>query len=282
MKIKKLALLLPILPLLMANSPAPARIYPKKYDDFEASYVGDEINDNYRYQIFHLKNNGTGFISELDISGLEGYEYNTYLSENTFNPIFDDTLIGPGQELDLRVKSTTPLVTIDGSKLSYRSYAYIETGNSEKTISGDKSVSLVSSYVGGFGSSYESYAYQINASIEDTDTAYRYTILFKLNYDGETIYLKVENDSKLFFYTYEELDLSKLEVIEASRIYEITNTNTYYYSGCTLALAQFLLRILVVFLVVVLVVGSIIFLTIFLPKIIRKNNAKKREKEIKK
>lgn len=279
MKTKKLALLLPILPLLMANSPAPARIRPQKYDDFEASYVGDEINDNYRYQIFHLKNNGTGFISELDISGLEGYEYNTYLSENTFNPIFDDTLIGPGQELDLRVKSTTSLVTIDGSKLIYHSYAYLDSGNSEKTITGDKSVSLVSSYVGG---SYTSYSYRINASIEGADSAYRYTILFKLNYDGETIYLKVENDSKLFFYTYEELDLSKLEVIEASRIYEITNTNTYYYSGCTLALAQFLLRILVVFLVVVLVVGSIIFLTIFLPKIIRKNNAKKREKEIKK
>ena len=92
MKTKKLELLLPILPLLMANSPAPARLRSQKYDDFEASYVGDELNDNYRYQIFHLKNNGIGFISELDISGLEGYEYSTYLSENTFNPIFDENV----------------------------------------------------------------------------------------------------------------------------------------------------------------------------------------------
>ena len=266
----------------MANSPAPARIYPKQYDEFEASYVGDEVNDNYRYQVFHLKNKGDGFISELDIYSLDGYEYNSYLDTNTFHPIFDDTLIGPGQDLDLRVKSTTPLVTIDGSKLSYRSYAYIETGNSEKTISGDKSVSLVSSYVGGFGSPYESYAYQINASIDGAGASYRYTFIFKLNYDGETVYLKIENDSKLVFYTYEELDLSKLEVLEASKIYEISNTETYYYSGCTLALAQFLLRLLVIFLVIILIVGSIIFLTVFLPKIIRRSNAKKREKEINK
>ena len=69
-KHKKLVFFLPILPMLMANAPAP-RAYPKEYKDFEVSIVKEESYSSTAYPYaytYHIKNTGVGYI-DMNLMG---------------------------------------------------------------------------------------------------------------------------------------------------------------------------------------------------------------------
>ena len=268
MKTKKLVLLLPLLPFLMANSPVRS-VYSGRYEDFEASYVGEEIIDNYRYQVFHVKNIGEGYISSFNVSGNSySYEFSANARENEFYPIFDSVVIGPKQEVDIKIKSYNALAVIDGSKLNYYSYAYTAFVE-EATVSGSYNVELLKQT--------ESYCYySIDVKVENVPSKESNAVVFKANYDGNDFYLKVDSYQKYRFYTSEPLDLSKLEIVDKAAVLKDVHEADNYDDGFTI-IGQFLLRLLLIFVTIIFIVGSIIFLTIFLPKIIRKSNQRKRD-----
>ena len=267
MKNKKLALLLPLLPLLMANS-AVRRVSPDKYEDFAASYVGEEIVDNYRYQVFHVKNTGKGYMSYFAANGKLDYDFNAYANEGDFYPLFENTVIAPNQEIDVKVKSNTPIVAVDSNELEYRAYAYISFVE-EATVSGSKDVELLKEE--------DNYCYySIDAKVENAPSNEPYCVVFKATYDGNDFYLKVNSSDKLRFYTSEKLDLSKLEISGETAVLKDAPYDNYYDQSLV-AIGQFFLRLLIIFIVIIFCVGSLIFLTIFLPKIIRKKYQRKRD-----
>lgn len=271
MKIKKLALLLPLLPFLMANSPARS-VYSGRYEDFEASYVGEEIIDNYRYQVFHVKNTGEGYISYLNVNGTAvEYDFSCTVREDDFYPIFETVVIAPNQEVDVKVKSYTALAVIDGSKLSYYSYAYTSFVEGA-TVSGTKNVEVLKET--------ENYCYySIDVQVDDATAKIANSLVFKANYDGVEFYLKVDSYQKYRFYTTEQIDLNKLEIGDPVAVLKDAEDD-YYYEGLVVV-GQLLLRLLLVFIAILFIVGSIIFLAIFLPKIIRKSKQRKRDQALK-
>ena len=101
-------------------------------------------------------------------------------------------------------------------------------------------------------------------------------MVFKVAYDGNDFYLKVNSSDKLRFYTSEKLDLSKLEISEETAVLKDAPYDNYYDESLA-AIGQFFLRLLIIFIVIIFFVGSLIFLIIFLPKIIRKKNQRKRD-----
>lgn len=264
MNYKKLALLLPLLPLLMANSPARSSYY-SEYEDFEASYVREDVIDNYRYQVFHLNNKGQGYISSFTVLGAEDYDFSLYFHDYNFHPIFQNTVIAPGQEIDLSGLAYTPLATIDGSKLKYACNAYTSL-NQSLTVTGDKSVSLIQKR--------ETYCYyQLNVGIDGASSENKYGIIVNAAYEGQEFYLKVDSYEKYRFYTSESIDLSKLEIKDVAAV--VDQSYQIDYNGFS-PVIDFLVRLLIIFSLVVLIVGGLIFLLIFLPKIVRKSNERKR------
>ena len=267
MKNKKLALLLPLLPLLMANSPAP-RIYAERYEDFESSYVGEETIDNYRYQVFNIKNTGKGYISSFYADGKLDYEFSASARENDFYPLFENTVIGPNQNTNIKIKANTPLVAIDKNQLEYRTYAYSYFFE-DAIVSGSKDVELLKQN--------DDYCYySIDVQVENVPANERNSIIFKATYDGDELYLKVDSDAKYRFYTTEALDLTKFDIGNPVSVLKKTD-DSYNYDEAFEAIGAFFLRLLIVFVVIIFLIGGIIFLTIFLPKIIRKKNQRKRE-----
>lgn len=251
----------------MANSPAP-RPYPTNYKDFEASYLGEEINDNYRYQVFHINNSGDGYISDFTVNGRGKYiDFSAYADENTFSSIFENTVIGPHQEVDIKPNVYTNLATIDGNYLDYRADAYTKFSK-PATVNGSKSVTQA--YKSG-----DYCYYEVDIQLQDVEEN-TYSVIFKSTYQGEVVYLKFDSLRNFHFYTREAIDLNEFEIDEAVAF--LSKNDYYSNNGYDISptIAAFLIRILVIFLIIVFFVGSLIFLLIFLPKIIRKANDKKR------
>ena len=269
MKTKKIALLLPLLPMLMANS-AVRTVYSNRYEDFTASYAGEEIIDNYRYQVFHVKNIGEGYISSFNVTGSKyDYDFSATAGEDGFYPIFDSVLIAPNQEIDIKVKSYTPIVAIDSAKLSYYAYAYTAFVEGA-TVSGTKVVELLKQE--------ETYCYySIDLKVDNAPSNEANAVVLKAKYDGNDVYLKLDSYRKYRFYTNEALDLSKLEIGDPVAI--LKNAPEDYEDGFG-DVIEFFGRLLIIFITILFIVGSIIFLAIFLPKIIRKSNERKRRQAL--
>ena len=274
MKIKKLALLLPLLPLLMANSPARGT-YSRVYEDFEATYVEEQIEDNHRYYLFHINNTGKGFIDAFYVSGQGDYEFSASVYDNNIFQPFESAFIAPNQQVDLKVKANTSLVTIDDNLLNYHAYAY-STYQKDPAVSGTKAVELIKEY--------DSYCYyKIDVQADDLKQGDYVYLVVKATYDNQEFYFRVSSSERYRFYTSELLDLDKLEIkgVVASISSSASGDD---YSGLA-ALGEFFGRFLLIFVVIAFIVGNILFLTIFLPKIIRKskqrrvNTEKKQNKE---
>ena len=267
MKNKKILLLLPLMPLLMANSPARSN-YSIVYKDFQATYIGEQIEDNYRYQKFHLNNSGDGFIETFYVNGKDSYDFYAYFYTGDFFPIFEQTLIGPHQEVDLKIKSNTPLVNVDGSKLEYRVNAYT-TYTKDIAVSGSKKVELIKEEL--------NYCYyKIDIKVDSSEQKNSHSLVVKANYDGQELYLKINTYDNYRFYTSELLDLSKLEIDGVVACLQSNSDSDY--DGLAV-ISAFFARLFIVFLVILFIVANIIFLTVFLPKIIRKSKQRKRDLE---
>ena len=263
---RKLLILLPFLPLLMANSPAPQR---EMYTDLKATYLSVESLHGYYFYHFNVKNVGDGYAYRLNIESRTG-EKSFYCSieSNEIVPPFENVIIEPGFDKELIMVTKTEIP--ESKEVIASSYDYYVAVEGI-AFNGSKEVGY------SFSNSYPSnnvYVYEIDAYYDDTlSQDYDYDIAIKLTYDGETFVTRSDNVEKCIFTTSETLDLTKLTVNDITLLRSSSKYGyrDYYYGiGCKDFLNTFLLFILIFF----IFLGFGIFALIFFPAMARRRRRK--------
>lgn len=256
-KYSKLLILLPICPLLMANSPAPA-VYPDDYKDYQITYVKEEkiADDKYNY-VFNFKNTGDGYINYIYLNGEEivnGEEmyYGLSLYDYEIASPFADGLLPPGFNGEVTLESTYQVP--NPSKLKHNCQAYTEFYN-DATIEGTKELSLNQDRY--YNAQSDIYYYNFDIKLSDTEDGYYYGVILKLNYDGEICYVKTDQFHSYQIVTNELLDLSKISVEDIKVIRTVEYNNGF---------GQFISIVVIVFVVgLLLLFAAGIFAAIFFP-----------------
>ena len=252
---KKLLIVLPMLPMLMANAPAP-KAYPKSYTDFEMSIVKEEVNAEnsslYDYT-FHFKNTGVGYISSFYASSEECSNFGFYFGGLGFSPVFYDCVLVPGQEYE-SVRTAEEKVK-DFSKIKCTAEAFFDFDD-DVTYEGDLSVKKAQ---------YGKNGYQVNVSINGGDTQkYNYGLILKVEYDSKDYYLEVDEFDDFCFDTTNDFDASKLSKVE---VVKVTRSVTYGYRGGGNVIGGiiggYLLTIVIILLVAFILLAVIIFCAVF-------------------
>ena len=242
---KKSIKLLPIfltLPFLMAMYNGP-HFHVSNYDSYDVSYVSHEqVEDYYLYTVNVKNNSGYHYIYSLHLEGtIEEEKYSNTLID--FSDTFCDSLIGPYGEATVKMISEKEIP--DVSKLSKNGDAYSIIDESIKkhyfTTDVVESISLVTNTNDESNPDYNLYNYKINFK-EGTDTNFGCG-LFEFSYNNEPVYLMIEHFSSGYhIFTYQELDLTKLEVkgvtlIEQYRPFSPTSEGMLKVSLIVLAIA---------------------------------------------
>ena len=264
---RKLLIILPLLPLLMANSPAPKR---ETYTDLEITYVGEESLHNYNFYTLNVKNVGEGYVYYLNVSNKQfDTSFYTTMESNEICPPFVDAMINPGFDKDL-VFATKEVIP-ESKEVIGEAYDYYVAAE-DSTFTGSREI--VYSTSGSYAAN-SSYLYNVDVQYDGAFSPnYNYCVAIFLTYDGVSCCVKSDNTEKISFRTNEKLDLSKLTVGEIKMLrsnYEY-NYNYGYYNGagCRNALNALLVFMLVFF----LVLGFGIFSAIFFPAMARRRRRK--------
>ena len=264
---RKLLSIIPLLPLLMANSPAPYRPYiiTEDYYNFELAYVSEETHYNYNFYHLHLKNTGNGYIDYINIQNHNNSTsfYGTYEGADMCYP-FLECVIEPGFDAEIVVATQEK---IPASKL-FDKYARAYTMVApEVTLWGDQKVSysLDDSYP-----SSSRFIYKVDVAFNNmAEEDYVYGAAVQLTYDGTSCYIVDENiDDGLTFTSREQLDLEKLTVNTVVALKSRGSRNAYdgYFVGFQDAMKPLLL-----FLGIFLLLLSVgIFSAIFFPAMARR------------
>ncbi len=264
--LKKIVLLLPVLPMLMANAPAPTP-RPSKYEDYTISvnnvqkYTEDVIYYRYTYDI---KNTGEGYISDISVNFTSNNNtyHNDYLQNVSFDAVFHDPLIIPHQEITALGNCRLPEPSVDNYKnISYYATAY-STFADDVTVTGDYELTTLS---------YNN-AYKVNISLEGTKkNDFYYGVIFRITYDGEDHYVHSDEMQGFDIRVNDHFDYTKLTNIE---VVKVTKTDAYHSH-----VGEVLTGIAIVFFVCfILVISMGIFSAIFFP-IMRKKRRARREKK---
>ena len=176
----KLLMILPFMPLMMANAPARSYVEQPNYGDFEITLVdkvatGIQSYGREYYYAFNLKNTG------------EGYIYNLVYSDNDFThdywaipymeeayTYFDTFLLAPHHEYSFNFYGPD----IDFDKVAISSFAYTEFVPSEE-LGGPKTTSII------YESSYQTEIYAEYKILNENEYKYFYTAIINLTYDGK-------------------------------------------------------------------------------------------------
>ena len=253
---QRLIPLLLVLPALMGNSPRP-QVFDHSYKDYKISYVNEEqVGERYHYT-YHFKNTGNGYVSRIELSRTLGqYTSMSYSPSNQFYP-FLYSVLPPDYEADITFdhyeKVNNP------SKLSKLCEAYA-TFDNEVEIWSTREVTFVRS-------DYDTFYYKIDISLDNKDKEYYYGAILKLNYDGTTYYVKIDETYDYSINSKAELDLSKLVVED---ITVIKSRGAYY--GCVDAFQKVLTLLLICFFVMI---SMGIFAAIFIPAMVRRKRRKR-------
>ena len=263
---KKLVLLLPVLPMLMANAPAPTP-RPSKYEDYTISvsdvqkHTEDVIYYRYTYDI---KNTGEGYIRDISVNFTSNNDtyHNDYLQNESFDAVFYDSLIIPHQEITALGRYRLSEPSVDNyKKISYSAYAYSNFAD-DVTVTGDYELTKLS---------YNN-AYKVNISLEGTkkNDCY-YGVIFKITYDEQVRYVHSDEMQGFDIKVTNDFDYTKLTNIE---VFKVTKTDAYHSH-----MGEVLTGIAIVFIVCFFLMISMgIFSAIFFP-IMRKKRRARREKK---
>ena len=257
---RKLLFIIPLLPLLMANSPAP-KVYDEQYNDLEVTYSSEECYHNYYFYHFNLKNTGNGYAHYVNFTN-DRYDESFYASVNEdeiFYP-FVSALYAPGfdDEVIVVTKNKIP----DSKKVVANAYAYSEIAE-EITISGSKALTYS---VEQSDPSIKNYAYELDISVSGRLSDYYYGAAVKVTYDGKDGCLKIDNlQDKPFIRTSERIDLSKLTVHEV-----VAYKSARYYYGANVNWNNALTPLLTFLLIFGLLLSFGIFSAIFFPAMARR------------
>ena len=263
--LKKLVILLPVLPMLMANAPAPTP-RPSEYNDYTISVsdVQKHTEDVIYYQYsYDVKNTGEGYISVI-YTNLRRSD-NSYdcdiLDNDAFSGVFYDSLLIPHQEATVLGSSRLSEPSIDNYKeVRYSASAYIDFAD-DVTVTGDYELTTL------FHNTYK-----VNISLEGTKkNNFYYGVIFKITYDGEDYYVHSDEMQGFDIRVNDHFDYTKLTNIE---VVKVTKTDAYHSH-----VGDVLTGIAIVFIVCFFLVISMgIFSAIFFP-IMRKKRRARREKK---
>lgn len=265
--LKKLVLLLPVLPMLMANAPAPTP-HPTKYEDFSISVSDVQKHSEdviyYRYT-YDIKNTGEGYIT--DIYAILKRSDNSYNYDNlegiSFDSIFYDSLIIPHQEITAIGESRLSEPSINNYKeVHYKARAYVNFAD-DVTVTGDYELTKVN---------YSINTYKVNISLEGTKkNDFYYGVIFKITYDEQVRYVHSDEMRGFDIKVTNDFDLTKLTNIE---VFKVTKTGAYHSN-----IGDILTGVAIVFFVCfILMISMGIFAAIFFP-IMKKKRRERRAKQ---
>ena len=259
---RKLLVILPLLPFLMANSPAPRQ---EDYKDLEVTYVSEESLYTYNFYRFNVKNTGNGYLNYIYLNNQDGDNYfGAYIENNEILPPFDNVLIEPGFDRVVIVATKNKLPDSKIVKAECSSY-FIDAEN--VAFNGDKKVSYVSN-ASSVSNHYHVYTIQAFYSGE-TSGNYNYRAVLKFTYDGVSGCVLLDNIDNLRFTTNEQLDLTKLTVEDVLMVRDTERYN-YYNNGFGENLGNAFAVLLIFLLVFGLLLSFGIFSAIFFPAMARR------------
>lgn len=264
---RKLLIIIPLLPLLMGNSPAPQR---EEYDGLEVTYLSEESLHNYNFYHFNIKNTGDGFVDYLNFTNENGDEsFYAGIEGSEICPPFNQGLIEPGfdKEVIVATKNTIP----ESKKVLARAYSYMVL-DTNITYSGSMHVSYS---IGRSNAANKLYCYNIQAIRSGAlDNEFNYECAANVTYKGVDYYITVNDD--LYFTTYEQLDLEQLTV---NKVVMLKSSVKYYYNYGGIDFSGALKALLIFLLLFFLIVGFGIFSAIFFPAMARKRRRKALEEQ---
>ena len=259
---KKILIVLPMLPMLMANAPAP-KAYPQNYTDFEMSIVKEEVNaeDSTLYDYtFSFKNTGIGYISSFYATSEECSNFGYYFGGLGFSQFSYNGVLIPNQEhesIRTKVEKVNNYSSIKCTAEAYTDFA------DDVTVSGDLSLNKSNSGKNG---------YTVNAELSGGDrTKYDYGLILKLTYDSNDFYIEVDEFEDFRFDNLDEFDVSKVSKVE---VVEVTRSITYGYHNNSNVGNAFLASFFMPFIIVLGSIVAIIFITIICVVLV---SAKKRK-----
>ena len=258
---RKLLVILPLLPLLMANSPAPRQ---EEYKDLEVTYVREESLYSYNFYHFNIKNTGVGYVDNLYLYNKNGSDYfSAYVEDGEILPPFNNILIEPGfdKEIVVATKNTIP----ESKEVQTECYSYYIDAEGV-TFDGEKTVSYVSD---ASNVSSNHHVYKIRAFYDGELTGnYNYRAVLKFTYDGASACICLDDFDNLMFSTNEQIDLTKLTVTDVVMVRDTERHN--YYNGIGINLENALRGFLIFLLVFGLLLSFGIFAAIFFPAMARR------------
>lgn len=265
MKNKRLLMLLPMLPMLMANAPAPKAYPNKNYTDFEMSVVKEEVKAEdptlYDYT-FKFTNTGVGYISSFYATCEECSNFGYYFGGPGFSPISYNSVLIPNQEWE-SVRTSIEKVN-DYSNIKCTAEAYVDFADDVEVI-GDLSIKKTNSGKNG---------YEVNAELSGgIREKYNYGLILKLTYDGNEHYIEVDEFENFRFDTPDGLDESKLSKIE---VVEVTRSITYGYRENNNMGNVFISALLMPLFIILGLIALVVVVTIVCVVIV---SAKKRKKQ---
>ena len=215
---KKILILLPMLPMLMANAPAPKPHPNTNYTDFEMSIVKEEVNaeDSTLYDYtFSFKNTGIGYISSFYATSEECSNFGYYFGGLGFSQFSYNGVFIPNQEQEsirTKVEKVNNYSSIKCTAEAYTDFA------DDVTVSGDLSLNKSNSGKNG---------YTVKAELSGGDRAkYNYGLILKLTYDSNDFYIEVDEFEDFRFDNVDEFDVSKVSKVE---VVEVTRSVAYGY-----------------------------------------------------
>ena len=230
---RKLLTIIPLLPLLMANSPAPRE---QEYTDLEVTYLSEESLHGYNFYHFNLKNTGTGFLNSVNFTSekSEKYFYADTYNSDIWEP-FNNCYFEPGFDREIVVATRN---TIPASKKVVASSYSRGVLAEEITYGGSMHVSysLSRSDV-----SNDIYYYTIQAEKGGKAENYYYYTAAYVTYKGINYCIDVDD---LTFTTNEKLDLEQFtlnKIVAIKNEYIRRNSDSWDYAGFLQSLLLFLL-----------------------------------------
>ena len=259
---------LPLLPMLMANAPAP-EVRAQSYNDFEARIVKEEVSADdpslYDYTFF-FKNTGVGYISNFYIEEeTDSSSFGDFFGGYGFDSIFPDAVIVPNGELES--VRTSHVKIKDTSTFFSECHAYFDFAD-DVIVEGDLSVKKSDSGKNG---------YQVNVTLSGgNEGKYDFGLILKLIYDNNEHYVAVDKFRNFTFDTADDFEINKLTKVEAVKV---TRSTTYGYGSNNNIGSAFMtilfMPFVVIFCTLFLILGVTVFCVVFFSILARRKKEKK-------
>ena len=206
---RKLLPLFLVLPFLAASYNGP-NFYVHNLNYYDLEYASHEqVGEDYIYTC-NFKNSTGVYLTSIELSGeIDDESYYLSLEGHSFSHIFYEYVVGPGYEGTVTLTSKKEIPDINKLHKDGEGFTVSDTSIEKAYASTDiiENIFLFRTK----SEDHRFYSYKIALSPDFIDK-YAYG-LYELTYDGDTFYQFIDRYSDGYlFYTYQEIDLTKLKV----------------------------------------------------------------------